>query len=185
MGIVRYYKEYEINGCIFVKSNDKWYLVEPIHWEYNKKDKKIICRNDLFGLDPLLLNKNKMIYSFFVKDILIKDDSLSNDEKQKISNSRKKFLESNKLTVEDVKQKLDAAINNDKKNEEIDNIELEILLLLDKLKETSERLNKLKVRNQKTARIQLDEKIFLKEIDNHYEFKSEYIPYLKNIDLLI
>jgi len=185
LGFVSYYKEYEINGCKYVKNGSEWYRVEPIYWEYDSKEKMFICEKDLFGLDSVLMDKTKMLYKFFANDIIVAETMFSKEVRQKLIRSRKEQLINESPDEEDIERKLKKfKVHALSIEEEKENLELEVIILLEKLSKTIEKLNAL---NQKSKiglpKINLDEKVFLEEINGHYEFKPRFIPYLKFIDL--
>ena len=186
IGFVNYYKEYEINGCKYVKAGSKWYSVEPIYWKYSFEEKRFICEKDLFGLNPIINDKTKMLYKFFANDIIVPETIFSKEERQDIITSKKEQLVNEKIDEKSVDRQL-KVLTTQRKNieEEKENLELEILLLLEKLNEAVRKLNELQSNNIKTKipRIHLDESVYLQKIDDHYEFKPKYIPYLQHIDL--
>ena len=172
-------QEYTFNNRRFVKLKDMWIEVDSLKWKVNKRADilelmdEIPFLKDNKNIDEFLLHQFK---SCVFEPYIISEEDMTYKKEEEAKKSSPKFK-----AKEIKKVKEDSEKANEEKYKEIVSLITELQKSLNEL-EGNRIISSMKLRHLLSSITVPDEDLIVK-VDDHYEFRKEFIPILKYIDL--
>ncbi len=173
---------YEIDNMQFIRINGKWIKIRPVKWRYAYNSLELESDNKYISMFCNNID-NLIVYSMQEEEDDV-DSSLSKFKDMAILEEKKKIEQEQKSKEEEELEKLKQI--DSERDEEIKSLEADILSTLAALESKTDRLDKLLgVKNSVVfpKKAHISTQFLLVEVDGHMEFRREYIPLLRLIDL--